>query len=233
MKNIAIITARSGSRGLKNKNIRPLNGKPLMIYGVEAALQSGVFEEVMVSTDSEEYAEIARQYGASVPFLRSADNSRSISNKWDAVMEVLEGYKKMGHKFDMFCVLQPTSPLRTADDIKNSYKIYEDKKAISVISVCKTEHSPLWANILGENKSMDGFLNGETDSQRQELPTYYRLNGAIYMMNVKEFYKDRNPYRAGSFAYIMPISRSLDIDGIFEFKLAEFCMKEGLSDDEF
>lgn len=129
MKNLAIITARSGSKGLKNKNIKLLNGKPLIAYSIEAAQKSNLFTEIMVSTDSEEYAEIALKLGAKVPFLRSKTNSEDNSGSWDVVMEVLKNYLKAGQKYDTICLLQPTSPLRTYDDIDNGYKLLIEKKS--------------------------------------------------------------------------------------------------------
>ena len=120
MKNIAIITARSGSKGLPHKNIKLLNGKPLMAWSIEAALKSGMFDTVIVSTDSEEYARIAREYGAEVPFLRSEATSGDNANSWDTVAEVLDNYRKLGREFDTFMLLQPTSPLRSAEDIQRA-----------------------------------------------------------------------------------------------------------------
>ena len=117
MKNIAIIPARSGSKGLKDKNIRLLNGKPLLAYSVEAALESEQFDEVMVSTDSEKYAEIAKEWGANVPFLRSAELSSDTATSKDVILDVLKRYAESGQVFDTFSLLQPTSPLRTAENI--------------------------------------------------------------------------------------------------------------------
>lgn len=148
MKNIAIITARSGSKGLKDKNIRILNGKPLMAYTIEAAIKSGMFDEIMVSTDSKEYASVAIKYGAKVPFLRTKKNSDDNASSWDVVKEVVKKYKDMGKEFNTVCMLQPTSPLRIAEDIVNGYKLFNEKKADTVIAVCETQHSPLWSNTL-------------------------------------------------------------------------------------
>ena len=134
MKNIAIIPARAGSKGLPDKNIKLLNGKPLLQYSVEAALGSGCFDKVMVSTDSEKYAEIAREAGAEVPFLRSAYTSTDKASSWDMVEEVLDGYERLGWTFDTFCLLQPTSPMRTAEDIARAYGILREKNAFAVVS---------------------------------------------------------------------------------------------------
>ena len=160
MKNLAIIPARSGSKGLPDKNIKELLGKPLMAYSIEAALASGVFDEVMISTDSEKYAEIAKKCGASVPFLRSEATASDTASSWDMVTEVLNNYKKLlGREFDTFCLLQPTSPLRTAEDIRAAYDIYNQKAKFAVVSVCETEHSPLWAGQLPETCEFIDFIN--------------------------------------------------------------------------
>ena len=221
MKNIAIIPARSGSKGLKNKNIKELCGKPLIAYTIEAALQSGQFEEVMVSTDSEKYAKIARQYGANVPFLRSDITSGDTASSWDTVEEVLAEYRNMGMSFNTFCLLQPTSPLRTYQDIREAYKIYEEKASFAVVSVCEAEHSPRWCGHLPENGEFLDFVHAENMKQRQVGRKFYRINGAIYIVNVDRFENNRFLYQEGSYAYIMPQNRSIDIDTEIDFKLAE------------
>ena len=225
MNNIAIIPARSGSKGLKDKNIKMLNGKPLLSYTIEAAVKSGQFEEVMVSTDSEEYAKIAKKYGASVPFLRSLVLSTDAASSWDVVEEVLEAYKSNGREFDTVCLLQPTSPLRDSNDIINAYARYEEKDAIAIVSVCEMEHSPQWSNTLNEEQELNGFIKRNNAIQRQAIEKYYRLNGAIYIVKTEEFCKDRFIYREGCYAYIMEQTKSVDIDTELDFKIAEVYMK--------
>ena len=226
MRNIAIIPARSGSKGLVDKNIKDLCGKPLIAYSIEAARDSGCFETIMVSTDSERYAEIARKYGAEVPFLRSKEMSSDSASSWDTVEEVLDRYSELGKIYDSFCLLQPTSPLRTSEDIKNAYKKYREDASFAVVSVCEAEHSPLWCGKLQENNEFVGFINQDAMKRRQEAGKYYRLNGAIYIVNIDRFKCDRFFYQAGSFAYIMPQERSVDIDLDIDFKFAELLMKE-------
>lgn len=221
MKNIAIIPARSGSKGVKDKNIRDFNGKPLMAYTIEAALQSRQFDEVMVSTDSERYAEIARSFGANVPFLRSSETSTDSASSWDMVKEVIERYKASGRMFETFCLLQPTSPLRTAEDIKGAYQLYRSKAEFAVVSVCETEHSPLWCGHLPENREFVGFIDETGMRQRQSGGKFYRLNGAIYIVNVERFCQEQYLYQKGSYAYIMSQKKSIDIDTEIDFKLAE------------
>lgn len=221
MNNLAIIPARSGSKGLKDKNIKLLNGKPLIAYSIEAAEKSGIYSHILVSTDSEEYGKIAIKYGAEVPFYRSEENASDVASSWDVVKEVLRKYTEMGVEFDTFTLLQPTSPLRKTEDILNAYQIFKEKKATAVVSVCEMEHSPLWSNTLPKDNSLLGFLKSESNKQRQKLETFYRINGAIYMANVKEFLKDTNLYRDNCFAYKMSAERSIDIDTELDFKIAE------------
>ncbi|MPM32247.1 N-acylneuraminate cytidylyltransferase [bioreactor metagenome] len=223
MKNIAIIPARSGSKGLEDKNIRIFNGKPLLAYSVEVAIMSGLFNEVFVSTDSEKYAAIGREYGAHVPFLRSPELSSDTASSWDAVKEALNCYEKIGATFHTIALLQPTSPLRTAQDITNAFALMQEKQANAVVSVCEVDHSPLWCNILPENGSMDRFLSKDLVTKgRQNLDTYYRINGAIYLVNVPYLLSSQTIYDHGCFAYKMDKRRSIDIDDLVDFQIAEY-----------
>ena len=226
MRNIAIIPARSGSKGVRDKNIKELNGKPLMTYSIEAAINSGEFDEVMVSTDSATYAEVAKKWGAKVPFLRSEVTSSDTASSWDMVEEVLDRYKEIDKTYDTFCLLQPTSPLRTSEDIKNAYDLYREKAEFAVVSVCEAEHSPLWCGHLPENREFIDFVNQENMKRRQDGGKFYRLNGAIYIVNIEMFQKDKFLYKAGSYAYVMNQERSVDIDTELDFKLAEVILKE-------
>jgi CMP-N,N'-diacetyllegionaminic acid synthase len=221
MKNLAIIPARSGSKGIKDKNIRELNGKPLIYYSIRQALESEMFDTVMLSTDSEKYGEIGRNSGAEVPFLRSEKTSSDKASSWDVVAEVLEKYKEIGKRFDTFMLLQPTSPLRTADDIRKAYKELEEKEAESVISLCETD-SPFQCNTLPGDLSMDLFISQKAKGKRrQDMEKYYKFNGAIYLTHVDFFEKDHNIYRDKCFAYIMDKLNSIDIDDESDFELAE------------
>ncbi len=222
MRNLAIIPARSGSKGLKDKNIKSLAGKPLMVYSIEAALQSGLFSTVMVSTNSEVYAEIARKSNAEVPFLRSERTSSDFASSWDAVEEVLVNYEKQGQRFDTFCLLQPTSPLRTAHDIEAAYDVLLEYEANSVVSLCETDHSPEQCNILPRDRSLTTFIKQSSrGKRRQDMPTYYRFNGAIYIAKIPFFEESHDIYRDKSFAYIMEKETSIDIDDELDFIIAE------------
>ena len=227
MKNIAVIPARSGSKGLPDKNIRLLNGKPLMAYTIEAAIESGCFDIVHVSTDSEQYAEIAKQYGADVPFLRSAALSTDTASTWDAVREVLERYALLGKKFDTMMLMQPTTPLRTGEDVRAAYDLMREKQARSVIAVCEVDHSPLWCDTIPDSGSMKGFGHKELAwVNRQDLRPYYRVNGAVYLLSVDgiDIPPDDEIYEDNCYALFMDRKKSIDIDSEDDLAMAEFLL---------
>lgn len=222
---LAIIPARSGSKGLKDKNIRILNTKPLIAYTIEAALKSGVFEDVVVSTDSEEYKKISEEYGAWVPFLRSKDLSKDTSSTNEVIEDVILKLKDVGKEYDLLMILQPTSPLRDEEDIRNSVNLLYAKKANSVVSMCECDHSPLLTKALDENMNLDGFLSDLKQTRRQDFKKFYRLNGAIYLIKVDYFLKYKDFYKENSYAYIMDKNKSIDIDNIYDFNFAEILIK--------
>ena len=221
MKNIAIIPARSGSKGLPDKNIKLLCGKPLLAYSIEAALESMMFDTVHVSTDSEHYTQISKSFGADVPFLRSVENSSDAASSWDVVLEVLIRYAKLGIQFDNFMLLQPTSPLRRYDDITAAFATMKEKNANAIVSVCKGEYH----HTLPSGGGLTDFMQNEIkNNRRQDADNFYRINGAIYLANVAYFLEDQDIYRSACFAYIMDNKRSADIDDEFDFVLAEASM---------
>ena len=223
MGNIAIIPARSGSKGLKHKNIKELHGIPLLAYSIKAAQESELFDEIMVSTDSIIYAEIARKYGAKVPFLRSTELSGDKVGSWDVVKSVIEKYKKNGKCFDSVCLLQPTSPFRTGEDIIGGYQLFVKKNADAITSVCEVEHSPLWTMILPEDLSLNEFRkNMSSCLPRQMLESYYQINGALYIRKINYSDSCVELLDAREYAYVMDRMRSIDIDTELDFKYAEF-----------
>lgn len=222
MNNIAIIPARSGSKGLKDKNIKLLGDKPLLAYSICAALDSKLFSHVMVSTDSEKYAEIAENFGAEVPFLRSEQTSTDTAGSWDVVREVLRGYTE---KFDTVCLLQPTSPLRKAIDIKKGYDELVEKDADAITAVCEMDHSPLWSMTLDDTLSLKEFRRGLIDAPRQKLKTFYRINGALYIRKIS-YEEEIKILDEKEYAFIMDRKRSVDIDSIEDFKYAEFLLSD-------
>ena len=223
MGSLAIIPARSGSKGLPDKNILLLAGKPLMAHSIEAALDSSCFEDVVVSTDSAQYAEIAESYGAWVPFLRPDDLSGDTAGSWAVVEHCLARLSSdYGKSYETVMLLQPTSPLRSADDIRSAFSLFNERKAKAVVSVCEVDHSPQWCNTLGKDCSMDGFLSRTHSVGRQQLGTYYRINGAMYLVRTSLVQPPYDLYLDGSYALVMDKWRSVDIDDEFDFAYAAF-----------
>ena len=184
-KSVAIITARGGSKRIPRKNIKDFMGKPISAYSVLAALESGVFDEVMVSTDDEEIAEVAKKYGASVPFFRSKENSDDISNTNDVLKEVLTIYKNSGKDFTYACCIYPTAPFVTADKLKAALKILEESGADSVIPV--TEFSfPILRSFNIDKNSKIAFNWPENATVRsQDLAPAYHDCGQYYFFDVE------------------------------------------------
>lgn len=228
MQNLAIIPARSGSKGLPDKNIINLNGKPLMYYTIQAAIDSECFAEVMVSTDSEKYAEIARSCGAQVPFLRSEAMSSDTAGSWDAVREVLTNYQKLGKKFDYVTLLQPTSPLRTAEDIYGLFQMLERPEVCNAVSVTEVEHPVQWCFRMPDNNSMEELAASPYNySRRQDLEKYYRENGAIFTVDATKIMDPKyNFYEDACYGYIMDRKNSIDIDEEVDLLIAHAYMEK-------
>ncbi|MDD3305814.1 MAG: acylneuraminate cytidylyltransferase family protein [Acetobacterium sp.] len=149
---------------------------------------------MVVSTDSQD-AEIAKAYGAEVPFLRPRYLSGDVAVTNDVVIDLLESLKKQGQRFEYFMILQPTAPLRTSDDIKNAIQLMKEMDANAVVSLCEVDHSPVYTGLVPEDLRIDGFIKNDISFRRQELPKYYRLNGAIYLSRVEYFFEYRNLYK--------------------------------------
>lgn len=227
---IAIIPARSGSKGLPDKNIRTINGKPLIAYSIETAKKSELFDAIHVSTDSEKYSQIATEFGADQPFLRDYDTSGDAASSWDVVREVLIKYKKIGQEFDICILLQPTSPLRTSEDIKNAFALFDNKGAKAVVSVTEVEHPIQWCFTLDESNSLQSFAKSKYKNvRRQDLEKNYRENGAIYIVNVKDILNPEfDIYESKCYAYVMDRNKSVDIDTLIDFKFAELLIQTDL-----
>ena len=218
---LGIIPARSGSKGLKDKNIKELNNKHLIGYTIEAAKRSGIFEKIIVSTDSKIYAKIAKGYGADIPFIRCAELSGDNVSTVDVILDCILKLEEIGEVYDYFILLQPTSPLRNEDDIVQAMELLLSKKAKAVVSVCEVEHSSNLNIILDETKSMSGFMKDLKIVRRQDFKKEYRLNGAIYIANIEYYKKHKTFYEEDSFAYVMSKERSIDIDNLMDFNIAE------------
>jgi N-acylneuraminate cytidylyltransferase/CMP-N,N'-diacetyllegionaminic acid synthase len=224
---LALIPARGGSKGLPGKNIKMLAGKPLIAWTIEIALASNLIEQVIVSTDDDEIAKIAADFGADIPFMRpdhlATDTALAIDNYLFSIPEYEKHYKT---NFNSFIVLQPTSPLRIVEDIDNSIRLFEEKNADSVISFTKASHPPFWAKrISDDGRINDYFENIQAVGNRQEFTDAYMPNGAVYVLKYDLLQKHRTYYSDKTYAFLMPEERSIDIDTPWDFHLAELVMR--------
>ncbi len=220
---IAIIPARSGSQGLRNKNILRINSIPLIAHTIKAALKSKLTKEVIVMTDSKKIANISKKYGASVPFLRPKKLSTSKSMVMDTYIYCIDKINsKSKNNIQNFVALLPTSPLRLAEDIDNAIKIFKKEKASSVISVCK-QHKPIeWSLVKKKNYKFSPLFNKKSNIlNRDEYIDTIIPNGSIYVFNFSKLKKYRKYYFSDSRYYLMPKNRSIDIDDYYDFIHAE------------
>lgn len=223
---LALIPARGGSKGLKNKNILPLNNKPLITYTIEAALKSKYIDDVIISTDSKEIAKIAVEAGAKNPFMRPDYLATDTATTHDVVIYTLkELEEKYNKKYDIVVLLQPTSPFRNTKDINNAIELFNEKKALSVISVKKAETPIEWYREVDENLFLTEFTSKAEYGGRQTFQKLYLPNGAIYVFDVKQLLDKGLFYNDKTYAYIMDKENSIDIDDIYDFLLVEAVMK--------
>jgi len=222
---LAIIPARCGSKGLPGKNIRSLCGKPMIAYTIEAALESKYIENVIVSTDCKEIEDVAKKFGAKSHFLRpeelALDNSKAIDNYIYTVDRLNNDFD---YNIDNFVVLQPTSPLRHAQDIDGAIELFNHKKADSVVSYTEEHHPVEWHKYIAEDGKFENIFN-ETLLNRQDYQISYFPNGSIFVFNY-ELIKRKQYYSDNSYAHVMPRHRSVDIDTLEDFQYAEFLMRK-------
>lgn len=219
---VAIIPARGGSKGVPRKNIRLLRGAPIIAWTIDAAKQCPYIDKCLVSTDDIEIADISVRHGADVPFLRPSEIARDDSKTIDVIVHALDWLAKSGERYDIVILLQPTSPLRTGEDISGAIDMLLAKNAQAIVSVCHAEHNPYWANTLPPDGSMADFLKpGVMGKNRQDLPYFFRLNGAVYVGYSAYVRAHNGFFGEKTFAYIMPKERSIDIDDELDLKIAE------------
>lgn len=220
---IAIIPARGGSKRLPGKNIKLLGDRPLIAWTIEAAIESNIFDHVFVSTDSQEIADISKQYGAEVPFLRPKCLASDTATTNDVITHLVDWFESENKQtVSLIAVLQPTSPLRSSKHIIEAVDQMHDKSAKAIISVCQLEHPIQFCNQLGSNESMAGFINIKDMKRTQDLEPTYRLNGALYIFDRQYVGKMQNLYSNGTYAYVMSSKLSIDIDTQEDFDLAEY-----------
>lgn len=226
MRRIAIIPARSGSKGLKDKNIIDLCGKPLIAYSIEAALETGLFDHVIVSTDSEHYAEIAQHYGAEVMM-----RGEALSNDKATTFMVLEDILKnrLQESIDYFVLLQPTSPLRTSKHITEAIEKFESKieHFDFLVSMKEAEHAKVLVNPIDDDESLKYFDTDFSNYRRQGYKDY-SPNGAIFIAKPDSYLEQKHFFGAKALSYIMSAEDSVDIDGALDLVVANAIMKKSL-----
>lgn len=232
---LAIIPARGGSKGIPGKNIRELCGKPLIAYTIEAALMAQEINEVVVTTDSEDIADVALQYGAEIPFMRpsylAGDDSSAIDVYLHAV-EFLE--KKNGNRIDKFVVLLPTAPLRDAWEIDHAIQSMKKSMCTTLVSVAEADVPVSWYYRMNENMIIKnaGFDSDNAIKNRQMNCRYYVPNGAIYILDYQLLKTERTYYTDDTIGYVMTKKKSVDIDTEDDFEYAEFLLKQKMSKRE-
>ncbi|MBR5391678.1 MAG: pseudaminic acid cytidylyltransferase [Prevotella sp.] len=187
MKNLCIIPARGGSKRIPRKNVKPFLGKPILAYSIDAATKSGLFDEIMVSTDDDEIAAVAREYGANVPFMRSAEASSDYATTADVLKEVIAKYKEMGQEFDNFCCFYATAPLVQSKDVIAAFERLQNSGFTCVYPVVQFSY-PIWRCLdLSEDGSMKRHWPEYEKSRSQDLPKEYHDTGTFYWYKTNEW----------------------------------------------
>lgn len=217
-----VITARGGSKGLPGKNIKDLCGKPLIAYSIDIARAFTDDENICVSTDSAEIKAIVEKYGLKVPFLRPESLATDTASSNDVLVHAVQFYNDLGREYKKICLLQPTSPLRSVDDVKGSLDLYRDDVDM-VVSVMKS-HAPAVLCADDENGFVQLIYNKNAEG-RQHLKEMYEFNGAVYVINIKSLLEKGMKNFSNKVKFVMSKEHSVDIDDIYDFKLVESIMK--------
>lgn len=228
LKSIAIITARGGSKRIPKKNIKEFCGKPIIAYSIMAAIQSQMFDKVIVSTDSYEIASVATQYLAEVPFLRSDNTSNDYATTADVLVEVLERYQELGIQFENFCCIYPTAPFVNAKKLQEAMSILEREHVDSVVPVVKYDFPPQRSFVI--NNGMIKYRYPEWATARsQDLEPMYHDCGQFYACKVSSFMEHKSVIMPSSFPLIIPSTEVQDIDEYSDWDLAEIKFSKLLS----
>lgn len=220
-KAIAIITARGGSKRIPGKNIKPFCGKPIIAYSIEAALASGIFSEVMVSTDSEEIAEIARTYGASVPFMRSEKTSDDYATTSDVIMEVMNRYQETGRNFQYICCIYPTAPFITPQKLVQAQRIMEEKQPLGVMPVVAFSYPPQRCYVMDGSGFMRYKYPEYSRARSQDLEKQYHDAGQFYMYHAQKYLELHGQVTEGVMPIVVSELEVQDIDNEDDWEIAE------------
>ena len=223
---LALITARGGSKGIPKKNIALCAGLPLLAWTIRAAVESGIISRLVLSTDDEEIAGIGKFYGAEVPFMRPAHLSDDRTSGIDVLIHALECLEQNeGYCPDYVLLLQPTSPLRQATDIRLAWERMQKRGVASVVGVTPASQHPFWIKKMDAEGRLSSFLPVPVPATRQELPPAYIINGAIYLSSRITILRNKSFYSDRTYGYVMPAERSVDVDTEIDLRLAELLIQ--------
>lgn len=220
---LAVITARGGSKGLPRKNVLEVGGRPLLAWSIAAAAESTFIDRTILSSDDDEIIRVSREWGCEAPFKRP---DKLAGDETSSNATLLHALEEVGGDYDYMVLLQPTSPLRLAEDIDNCIAKCNSYGAPSCVSVSQTGKSPYWMFLINDNDRMMPFLEAESPwHQRQNLPTVYTVNGAVYVAEIPWYIKNQTFYTPDTVAYVMPPERSVDVDTELDLMLVETIMR--------
>jgi N-acylneuraminate cytidylyltransferase/CMP-N,N'-diacetyllegionaminic acid synthase len=224
---LTIIPARGGSKGLQRKNILPLLGKPLIAWTIEQALESKYLDRIVVSTDDEKIAEIAKKYGAEVPFIRPAELATDTAATTDVILHALDFFERKRQYYNYFALLEPTSPLRDTKDVDNAIQILlSTPEAESIVGVCEVTATHPSFLVRLDNYFLRPFLNKTFEiKRRQDIEKLYFFEGSLYIASVESFKTRKNYYHEKALGYIVPKWKSYEVDDLSDFIIIEALMK--------
>lgn len=226
---LCTICARGGSKGVKNKNIKELNGKPLIAYTIEQAKNSGLFEHIVISTDSDNIASVAKQYGAEVFFKRSEEMASDTAGKLDVIKDAFKRSEEYYNRtFDYLIDLDATAPLRSVEDIINSFNQFKENNNDNLITAMPSRRSPYF-NLVEQDKDGKVYLSKKLDGavvRRQDAPKSYDMNASIYIWKRDVILDESSIFLENTGLYLMPEERSIDIDNELDFEFVEFLMEK-------
>lgn len=217
---VAVITARGGSKRIQRKNIKDFCGKPIIAYSIEAALESKIFDEVMVSTDDEEIAEIAERYGAIVPFVRSKENANDFATTADVLLEVIESYKKIGKEFSCLCCIYPTAPFVTSEKLKKAMMFLKEIECQTVMPVVEFSFPPMRGMYIREG-NLEYCHPEYAFTRSQDIEKMYHDCGQFYCVRIEDFVKEKKLVMPNTKAIIVPEREVQDIDTEEDWAMAE------------
>jgi CMP-N-acetylneuraminic acid synthetase len=221
---LGLIPAKGGSQRLARKNVALLDGKPLLQWTIDAAFASGVLDRLVVSTEDAEIARMAVEMGAEAPFIRPAYLAKDPYGVVDVALHALTVLRDSGEEYASLIIMLPTCPLRSSEDIAGAYKVFVEAQATFLMSVSQCEHTPFTALRL-ENDHLTPFFPEYVDARAGGLPSAYRPNGAIHILDVKSFEREKSYLAPPLMGYVMPYERSVDVDNAEDLALAEIILK--------